>query len=46
VYYIIKESYMPQYRGVPELGSWSGWFGEQGKGDGMRGFWRRNQELG
>ena len=29
---------MPQYRGIPEPGSKSGWVGEQGEGEGDRGF--------
>jgi hypothetical protein len=29
---------MPQYRGVPGLGSRSRWIGEQGEGEGSRGF--------
>jgi hypothetical protein len=29
---------MPQYRGMPALGSWSGWVGEQGEGGEDRGF--------
>jgi hypothetical protein len=37
---------MPQYRGMPGPGSGSGWVGEQGKGEGDRGFWRGNEERG
>jgi hypothetical protein len=29
---------MPQYRGMPGPGSWSGWVGEQGKREGDREF--------
>jgi hypothetical protein len=33
------ESSMPQYRGMPGPGSWSGWVGEQGEwGDGIGWF--------
>jgi hypothetical protein len=34
---------MPQYRGMPEPGSRSGWIGEQGeRGERIRDFWREN----
>jgi hypothetical protein len=32
---------MPQYRGMPGSGSWSRWVGEQGEGEGDRGFLER-----
>jgi hypothetical protein len=32
---------MPQYRGLPRPGRGSGWVGEQGKGEGDRGFSER-----
>jgi hypothetical protein len=32
---------MPQYRGMPEPGSWSGSVGDQGKGGGDRRFLER-----
>jgi hypothetical protein len=35
---------MAQYRGIPGLGSRSEWDGEQGEGEGIRGFRRGNQE--
>ena len=33
---------MPQYRGMPGPGSWSGWVGEQGDGGGDREFLEGN----
>jgi hypothetical protein len=30
------EGFIPQYRGIPVPGSWSGWIGEQGEGGGSR----------
>jgi hypothetical protein len=32
--------------GMPGKGSGSGWIGEQGEGEGIEVFWRRNQERG
>jgi hypothetical protein len=32
------EGSMPQYRGMPGPGIWSGWVGEQGEWEGDRGF--------
>ena len=37
---------MPQYRGMPEPGSKSGWVGEQGEGDENRDFSEQKQERG
>jgi hypothetical protein len=37
---------MPQYNGMPVLGSRIGWVGEQEAGVGDGGFQRRNQEKG
>ena len=36
------EGSMPQYRGMSGPGTGSGWVGEQGKGEGIGIFWRRN----
>ena len=36
------EDSMPQYRGIPEPGSKSGWVGEQGKWEGIEDFRRGN----
>jgi hypothetical protein len=33
---------MPQYRGMPGLGSRSGWVEEQGESEGIEGFWSGN----
>jgi hypothetical protein len=37
---------MPQYKGMPEPGSWSGWVGEQGEEGGNRGFLEVKLEKG
>jgi hypothetical protein len=37
---------MPQYRGMPVLGSWSGWVGEQGQAGEDRGFSERKLGIG
>jgi hypothetical protein len=42
------EGSMPQYRGMPGLGSWRGRLVSRGRGEeiGGGGFWRGNQERG
>jgi hypothetical protein len=35
---------MPQYREMPEQGSRNGWVSEQGEGDVIGGFQRRNEK--